>query len=72
MLSVEIKINGNMIGHIYARNTTPTTKAVGLNLYTSEYYKPELRSVVKGEITHEREAGIEKLVGKILLEVSKI
>lgn len=72
MFNVEIRVNGTMIGHIYGRNITPATKqGVGLDLYTWEYYKPESRTVVKGVVSHDRDAGIEKLVGKILLEVTK-
>ncbi len=71
MLSVELKVNGVMVGHIYARNITSTEKLVGLNLYHCEYYRPETRKVSKGKVSHNREDGIEILVGKILTLVGK-
>ncbi len=69
MISVELKVNGVMVGHIYARNITPVDKLVGLNLYHCEYYRPEKRKVSKGKVSHKREDGIEKLVGKILTTI---
>ncbi len=71
MISVELKVNGVMVGHIYARNITPSNKIVGFNLYHWEYYTPEAREVLKGKVKHKREAGIGVLVGKILALVGE-
>ncbi len=74
MLSAEIKVNGTMVGHIYARNiSTPAIleAGVGLNMYHWEYYRPEQRSAKRGKVVHERQDGIESLIGKNLAEVGK-
>jgi hypothetical protein len=73
MISAEIKVNGTMVGHIYARNiSTPEVleSGVGLNLYHWEYYKPENRIAKRGKVSHERQDGIEKLISKILAEAT--
>jgi hypothetical protein len=67
MFTVEIKINGSLIGHIYARNV----KDVGLDEceYAYEYYEPESRGLTKGKVRHRRKDGIRPLVGMILGDV---
>jgi len=64
MFTIEIKINGVMIGHIYGVNIGG--KEHGKNSYSYEYYKPESREVNKGLVRHAREDGIEKLIALIL------
>ncbi len=72
MLSCEIKVNGSMVGHIYARNITGSLYSErSAHEYMWEYYRPEQRKVISGTCTHVRKAGIEKLVSIILSEVDK-
>lgn len=65
MFTVEIKINGFMISHIYGHNESQQNKA-GETRYTFEYYEIESRKLQTGEVWHKREDGIDKLIGKIL------
>jgi len=69
MFTVEIKINGSLIGHIYGHN-----EGVDKNNnteYTYEYYRPESRKLVNGKILFRREDGIENLICSILEDYSK-
>ena len=69
MFTVEIKINGSMIGHIYGHNKADI--ANGVCRYEYEYYQPELRKMVCGEVTHARDDGIRELISMILNDVNK-
>lgn len=69
MFTIEIKINGTMIGHIYGRNLC--VQENGLSLYDYEYYEPEIPKLQRGTISHCREQGIRKLVKLILSDVDK-
>ncbi len=72
MLSAEIKVNGNMVGHIYARNVTGKLNLKNeSHLYWWEYYRPESRRSNKGYVNHVRAEGIEQLISLILAEVDK-
>lgn len=72
MLTVELKVNGTMVGHIYARNVTGTKHLGNQNhLYHWEYYRPEQRTLRQGTVTHVRDDGIEQLISIILSEVDK-
>ena len=64
MLSVELKINGMLIYHIYARNVS--SKDFGECNYLYEFYEIESREVKNGEVSHFRQDGLSKLVAKIL------
>ena len=67
MFTIEIKINGAMIGHIYGRNVKDMGN--GQNEYDYEYYEPEQRNLKKGTVSHARSDGIRKLVNKILTDI---
>lgn len=69
MFTVEIKINGSMIAHVYGRNydTLPS----GLTKYRYEYYQPENRALRTGFVEHDRSLGIVPLVKSILIDVEK-
>lgn len=64
MLTVEIKVNGVLISHIYAYNKDKKPK--GINKYYYEYYKVGKYQITQGEVKHNYEDGIEKLVELIL------
>lgn len=68
MFTVEIRINGAMIAHIYGRNIAPLPN--GKTRYEYEYYEAETRKVQNGCVEHLREAGIVPLVSSILEDVS--
>jgi hypothetical protein len=67
MFTVEIKVNGSLIGHIYGRNMSGDKD--GKCWYNYEYYEPETRHVMKGTVPHKREDGIRALVTTILNHV---
>ncbi len=70
MLSVELKVNGVMVGHIYGRNISGNDHMYcSEHIYRWEYYKPEQRQMVSGTVKHIRDDGIEKLISLILKEV---
>ena len=78
MLTAEIKINGAMIGHVYARNVCLAMNCDGLPgdrkhvcRYVYEYYEVESRKIVNGEVRHNRNDGIRKLISLILLDADK-
>jgi hypothetical protein len=69
MFTIEVKINGSLISHIYGRNIGDGPD--GASQYAYEYYEPEIRKVVKGEVFHARGEGIRSLVQKILADVGE-
>ena len=69
MFTIEVRINGSLISHVYGRNTG-TTPDKG-DAYEYELYTPESRAVVKGVVHHRREEGINALAGKILTKHRK-
>ena len=66
MFTIELKINGSMIGHIYGHNEGIAPEGKGETLYSWEYYRPQIRELKHGTVLHHRAAGIEALVCKIL------
>jgi len=62
MLSVELKVNGALVGHIYGRNIQGDT----ISKYKYEYYEPESRKFIKGTVTHRRSEGLRNLISIIL------
>ena len=66
MFTVEIKINGSLIGHIYGHNEGPTPDG---DRYRYEYYETEKRKVVNGEVVHHRADGIRPLIAAILSDI---
>jgi len=69
MFTMEIRINGTMIAHIYGRNTGETKD--GAHEYVYELYETETRGVVNGTVYHKRQEGIKKLVSAILADADK-
>jgi len=67
MFSVELKINGSMISHIYGKNVKDDGS--GYYLYDYEYYQPETRGLKTGSLRHKRDAGLARLVRDILTDV---
>lgn len=66
MFTVEIKINGALIGHVYARNLDADAYE---STYHVEYYKPESRKVRKFKVKHKRSDRAEKLLALILEKI---
>jgi hypothetical protein len=69
MFTVEIRINGSLIGHVYGRNKGDNND--GTSSYEYEYYEPEQRKVKKGKVDHRRMDGAVPLVVKILSDAVK-
>lgn len=70
MITVEIKINGMLIGHILAVNEAPIDIDTGRFVYRWEYYQPDKsKTLLHGVCVHRREDGCEKLLRKILEEI---
>jgi len=67
MLSVELKVNGTLIGYVYGKNIAPVPG--GKYRYEYEYYEPELRELKTGVVLHKREDGLRTLVAAILEDV---
>lgn len=65
--TVEFKINGNLIGHIYYHNEGYIDD--DLCAYTYEYYSWPNKKVMKGNLEHLRSEGVEVLVHKILIKL---
>ena len=74
MLTVEIKVNGNIVGCLYAHNEGPIP---GYNEggdeyhYSWEYYRVRSKKIITGLCEHGRSDGIEVLVKKILQKICK-
>ena len=76
--SIELKINGQLIGHLYYHNKgfigrDSRGRISNSYLYTWEYHTwPASPSpILKGELTHKRGEGVEKLVYLILKDILK-
>jgi hypothetical protein len=68
MFTVEIKINGALLSHIYGRNVG-YSEATGKSRYKFEYYQCETRKIQNGEVEHRRSDGITALISTILNKV---
>lgn len=72
MLTVEIKVNGVLISHIYCRNITFDSSFVAAltdgdaNIYEYEYYKIGKTELTSGNLQHNRKDGALKLIGAII------
>ncbi len=72
MMSIEAKINGNLIGHVYIHNILFGDNG-GNDIYKVEYYRPNQEpSVINFKIAHKKEDGPEKLSLIIYQEINKI
>jgi len=72
MITVEIKVNGNMVGHIYGQNLG---RAYGegkrVHDYRYEYYNLALGKIISGSVLHSGKLNIEKLINEILSDIEK-
>lgn len=67
MFTVEIKINGTLINHIYGHNEGPAKGGkFQEDKYRYELYQVETKGVRNGTVTHYRPDGINALVVAIL------
>lgn len=67
MFTVEIRINGSLINHIYGHNEGPSsTGKYQEDLYSYELYEVDSRNVRNGQVAHYRPDGINSLLVKIL------
>lgn len=70
MFSVEIKVNSQLVGHIYCRNVgSVSTDLEDKCEYKYRYYEPESGDLFKGDVIHRRPDGIRNLVNKIINDV---
>ena len=67
MFTVEIKINGSLIQHIYGHNEGED--ADGKTRYTFDLYDVQEQKLIKGEVKHHRHEGIRPLLTQIFKEV---
>jgi hypothetical protein len=67
MFTVEIRVNGTLIAHVYGRNAGDA-RTEGLTQYFYEMYRTEDRKVITGSVEHMRELGIESLIARILVD----
>ena len=70
MITAEIKINGTLLGHLYAYNTGIKSELdTDVYRYNYEYYKVGEGKVTIGSITHSRADGAEKLISLLMGEI---
>ena len=73
MFSVETRINGILISHVYGKNITHTLldhKEEG-DVYSYTYTETETGYSCSGTILHKRKDGLTQLVSTIMLDVLK-
>lgn len=70
MFTIEIRVNGAMIGHIYGRNISHGDGG-DFDDYSYEYYEPYARKLMRGKVTHKRGDGIRRLTSVILADIDK-
>jgi len=73
MFSVETRINGVLINHVYGRNITHTFlehKEEG-DVYSYIYTETETGYSCEGIIIHKRKDGLTQLVSTIMIDVLK-
>lgn len=72
MFSVELKVNGRLVGHIYGKSIQPDME--DMTCYRYEYYEPEDSILKAGVVAHcrvENADGLRKLISIILEDVDK-
>jgi hypothetical protein len=67
MFTVELKINGALVGHVYGVNKG--VAANGKTSYVYDYYDVGNRKITKGTVKHKRDDGLNKLIALILEDV---
>ena len=67
MFSVETRVNGNLVAHLYVRNTLVSGGNGDEVVYDVGYFRPskEKNSLVKLNVLHDPKDGLEKLISKI-------
>lgn len=75
MITTEIKINGILLGHMYAHNVGKANDGFGNDRgryrYDYEYYRIGKGRIIMGSLTHNRSEGAEKLISLLLDEVKE-
>lgn len=76
MFSFEIRINSDLIAHIYGHNEGISKSKDGRRLrdyynYSYRYYKCEDGKIINGNVRHKRSEQINKLITVILKDVEK-
>ena len=68
MFTVELRVNGALVGHVYGRNIgdVPGTRRCR---YSWEYYEVEQGQVQGGELEHDPGQGIAALAAAVLGKV---
>jgi len=66
MLTVEIKINGMVVGMIYSANKGKNFEKEEFNNYKFEYWRPGEGVISRGTLLHKPEDGVEVLAQSIL------
>ncbi len=69
MFTVETRINGMLINHIYGHNEGNI--GMGLCKYTYEFYDVENHNLKKGSVEHNRQNGINALIATIIEDMNK-
>ena len=70
MFTFEIRINGDLISHIYGHNERLDKNGRHYE-YSYRHYSVETGDITAGTVKHERKKGINKLIRLILEEVEK-
>lgn len=72
MISIETRVNGVLLGYIYARNAKEVDEAKGIYTYEVEFYKPEGKPpLMEFSVRHKRDEGFEKLALIVYKEVNR-
>lgn len=70
VFTVEIKVNGTLVGHINGENVSDIK---GLSTYNYEYYEVDsiALKLVNGRVKHNHKNGIRALIKKVLEDMEK-
>ncbi len=68
MFSTEIRVNGEMIGHLYGQNKGQSFSTQYDYFY--RYYDVATGKVTEGEVKHNRPEGIQVLIAKIMEDMT--
>lgn len=79
MFTTELRVNGNLIAHIYGRNVCTCVPMNYLKedfqdhdcTYEYDYYDVETRTLTKGTVEHNRQGKLRQLIATILMDVEK-
>ena len=70
MFSIEVRINSQLVGHIYCHNEGNVGQP-DIHEYRYTYYEPESAKIKQGQVYHSRKNGIMKLAEMILIDSNK-